>query len=122
MIEFCFSLPYPPSVNTYWRHVSIRGARRTLISERGRQYRADVMKAVGKAVSPLQKPLQVRIDAFMPDRRCRDLDNLPKAILDSLTHAGLWMDDSQIDDLRIVRQGVEKPGRVIVTVGEIDGR
>ena len=30
--------------------------------------------------------------------------------------AGVWKDDSQIDDLRIVRRGVESPGRVLVTV------
>lgn len=39
----------------------------------------------------------------MPDRRRRDLDNMPKALFDGLTHAGVWTDDSQIDDLRIVR-------------------
>ena len=39
----------------------------------------------------------------MPDKRRRDLDNLLKATLDSLTHAGVWSDDSQIDALSIRR-------------------
>ncbi|MEY4713325.1 MAG: hypothetical protein RIS88_2775 [Pseudomonadota bacterium] len=40
----------------------------------------------------------------MPDRRRRDLDNTLKATQDAMTHAGIWDDDSQIDDLRIVRK------------------
>ena len=62
----------------------------------------------------------------MPDRRKRDLDNLHKGILDGLTHAGVWKDDSQIDDLRIYRCRaatgelvIEKPGRVVVTIEAI---
>ena len=45
--------------------------------------------------------IAVEIEAFMPDRRKRDLDNILKALLDALTHAGVWADDSQIVDLRI---------------------
>jgi crossover junction endodeoxyribonuclease RusA len=50
--------------------------------------------------------LAVEIEAHVPDKRKRDLDNLFKAVLDSLTHAGVWADDSQIDALRIVRKPV----------------
>ncbi|SFY16614.1 RusA family crossover junction endodeoxyribonuclease, partial [Azotobacter vinelandii] len=42
-----------------------------------------------------------------------------KCLCDSLTHAGLWGDDSQIDDLRIVRGPVVKGGKITVKVGEI---
>ena len=38
------------------------------------------------------------IEAWMPDKRVRDLDNLLKAPLDALTRAGFWVDDSQIAD------------------------
>ena len=37
----------------------------------------------------------------------------------ALTHAGVWKDDSQIDKLLIVRKGIEKPGRIVVTVTAI---
>lgn len=115
-----FELPYPPTVNTYYRNVSINGKRRTLISARGREYRADVIRAIGKGVVSLNSRLRVEIKAFMPDRRRRDLDNLGKSICDSMTHAGVWIDDEQIDDLRFIRAGVEAPGRVIVTVTQIN--
>lgn len=111
-------LPYPPSVNTYWRHLS-KGplAGRTLISERGRSYRLDVMETllvqrVGKAP---EGNLAVTIEARMPDRRKRDLDNIPKALLDALTHAAFWVDDSLIDDLRIWRSDL-MGGQIIVTI------
>ncbi len=119
MSFYVFELPYPPSINTYWRHVSIKGKRRTLISERGRDYREDVCQHIGKGITALNSRLKVEIEAYMPDRRVRDLDNLPKSLLDSLTHAGVWADDSLIDDLRIIRRGVESPGRVVVKVSPI---
>jgi crossover junction endodeoxyribonuclease RusA len=43
----------------------------------------------------------VTLTAFPPDKRRRDLDNLPKVVLDSLTKAGVWKDDSQIQRLTI---------------------
>lgn len=117
------TLPYPPSLNTYWR--SVRG--RVLISAKGRSYRTQVAQTVMVArqsgdVSawPILQRLAVRIDAAPPDRRKRDLDNITKALLDALTHAGVWLDDSQIDDLRIVRQPHMSGGQVTVTVTPID--
>lgn len=109
-------LPYPPSVNHYWRSVRVKGQTRVLISQQGREYREDVAQAVGKGIVEICYPVGVRIDAFMPDRRRRDLDNLSKGVLDSLTHAGVWRDDNLIDDLRIVRAGVQAPGKLIVTI------
>lgn len=63
--------------------------------------------------------IAVTLTCYQPDRRKRDLDNLPKSVLDALTHAGIWHDDGQIDDLRIVRAAVESPGRVVVEVREL---
>ena len=101
------TLPFPPSVNHYWRHPSTgKLAGRTLISEAGRRYREAVRalavaEAWGKV--PEGARLSVQIDAWMPDRRRRDLDNVLKAALDSITHAGVWDDDSQIDHISIRR-------------------
>ena len=111
------TLGYPPTVNTYWRHI---GKGRVVISARGRKYREQVMEDVISESSPmLTGRLKVTIKAYMPDRRRRDIDNLTKALLDALAHARLYDDDEQIDDLRIVRMGVEKPGRVEVELTEL---
>lgn len=104
MIELV--LPYPPSVNSYWRHPT-RGALagRHLISEKGRQYRQALEALAAEHRWPKlgSARLQVHIEAWMPDKRRRDLDNVLKAALDGLAHAGLFDDDSQIDRLSIER-------------------
>lgn len=118
MIEL--HLPWPPSVNSYWRHVGPR----VLISEKGRAYRTAVHAArldqlrIGGGL-PLRGRLSVAIDAYPPDRRARDLDNLPKAVLDGLTHAGLWQDDSQIDRLLIERREPLLGGGLTIKISEI---
>ncbi len=108
------TLPFPPSVNNYWRRVG----KRTLISKRGRIYRQHVVGAVllAGANCQLKCRLAVLIKAYPPDRKIRDLDNLPKAVLDSLTKASVYEDASPIDDLHIVRMGVCKPGKVEVDI------
>lgn len=97
------TLPYPPSANRYWRSVS----NRVLISAEGRRYRAIVCNLV-RPSSTLRGRLCVTIRAHQPDLRRRDLDNLGQAILDSLEAAEVYNDDSQIDDLRFVRAGVDR--------------
>jgi crossover junction endodeoxyribonuclease RusA len=94
-------LPFPPSVNAIWRSIVIKGAPRVLLSTVGREYRARVASLLARHGAPATGALRVTIDAYPPDRRRRDVDNLAKATLDALTHAGVWGDDSQVIDLRI---------------------
>jgi crossover junction endodeoxyribonuclease RusA len=61
----------------------------------------------------------VSIDAYPPDRKRRDIDNVLKALLDALRAAGVYDDDEQVDYLLIRRMNVIKGGRIIVTVKEI---
>jgi crossover junction endodeoxyribonuclease RusA len=97
MIELTF--PWPPSVNKYWR--TFQG--RMIISAEGRSYRKAVADQVliQSGAKHYTGKLCVVIEAFRPDNRRRDLDNLLKAVLDGCTHAGVWEDDSNIVDLRI---------------------
>jgi len=69
---------------------------------------------------PMTGRLAVTVDLYPPDKRRRDVDNSAKATLDALAHAGVYEDDSQIDDLHIRRREVVPPGRVVVTVTAID--
>ncbi|MFV0444096.1 MAG: RusA family crossover junction endodeoxyribonuclease [Planctomycetaceae bacterium] len=86
-------LPFPPSVNRYYRHVGYR----TLLSREGRQYRAAVCALLaGRVQQPLSGRLAVRLDLFPPDRRRRDWDNYHKALWDACQHAGVLDDDCQI--------------------------
>ncbi len=100
-------LPWPPSVNHYWRHVG----NRTLISREGRAYHQSVAAACA-TVGHVVGRISVTIAAHPPDRRGRDLDNLLKAILDSLQKAGLFENDAQIDEIILRRAYPAKPGHV----------
>ncbi|MEX0716608.1 MAG: RusA family crossover junction endodeoxyribonuclease [Planctomycetaceae bacterium] len=91
---FDLTLPFPPSVNRYYRNVG----RRTLISREGRSYRQAVCALLaGRFREPLTEALEVELHLFPPDRRRRDWDNFQKAVWDSLQHAGVFRDDSQIE-------------------------
>jgi crossover junction endodeoxyribonuclease RusA len=111
-----FELPYPPSHNSYYRRVG----HRTLISREGRAYRkrviAQLMVSGGGQQPPNDGRIALAMDAFPPDRRRRDLDNIQKPLLDALEHAGVYADDSQIDLLLTARQSVEPGGKVCVRV------
>ncbi len=96
-------IPWPPTVNHSTRPDG-KGGR--LLTAAHKQFRADVAAIVvdcGLHLEPLAGRLKVTIHASPPDKRARDLDNLQKAILDAIQHAGVYADDAAIDDLRIMR-------------------
>ena len=117
------TLPWPPSANTYYRHVS-RGplAGRTLLSEAGRAYRksVDAVVAQARARKALAVPLEVRIAAFPPDRRKRDLDNLLKSVLDCLEASGVIENDNLIESLSIYRAERVAGGQLEVQITTLD--
>ena len=117
------TLPWPPSANTYYRHVS-RGplAGRTLLSEAGRAYRkaVDAVVAQARARKALAVPLEVRIAAFPPDRRKRDLDNLLKSVLDCLEASGVIENDNLIESLSIYRAERVAGGQLEVQITALD--
>lgn len=127
-----FTVPWPPTVNTYWDTITIPvkgkpGKRRAtmILSARAKEYRLLVASAVRTQRVPcrlLTGKLQLHFTAFPPDRRERDLDNLFKGMLDSLVHAGVMANDSEIDDLRIVRRHIVAGGTMQVYIEEIAGQ
>jgi crossover junction endodeoxyribonuclease RusA len=102
-------------VNHYYRRVGSR----TLISKAGRAYRKLLVSSLRPHFpQPMTGRLQVTIHAHPPDRRRRDLDNLQKCLLDSLQHAGVYRDDSQIDSLTITRCNPVPQGSMRVCIIE----
>ena len=107
-------LPYPPSVNHYYRRVGPR----TLISREGRAYREKVSRYLAlKGIEPSLGPLHVQIELFPPDRRLRDVDNTLKALLDALEKGGAYHNDVQIERLEVEKCRPVKGGKVIVRIG-----
>lgn len=114
--EIVLHLPWPPTVNNYYSHTRY-GVRR---SKKGRLYGEAVAESVREQMHRLDIEYKMHVEIFLypPDKRRRDLDNYMKALLDSCTDCGLWMDDSLIDQLWVYRGSITKFGSVIMKINE----
>jgi crossover junction endodeoxyribonuclease RusA len=116
------TIPFPPSGNRYWRH----SGNRVYLNPEAKKYRklvdAEIWyeKIIGEFTPMGDKRLRVVATYYEPDKRRRDLDNFWKQLADALEHAGAFADDGNIDDLRLVRGGVDKEHpRVVVEIYSI---
>jgi crossover junction endodeoxyribonuclease RusA len=112
------SLPFPPSMNTYWR--TFRGM--TVLSKQGREFKAAVADYVVEYRVPKlgDSKLRVSMVLFPRDKRKIDIDNRIKAVLDALQDAGVFNDDFQVDELSIVRGKTIKGGAIRVLIEQIE--
>jgi crossover junction endodeoxyribonuclease RusA len=105
-------------------HVWLRKNTRVMkrVSDEGHEYRAAVTAIVLKerANKGLMCPLLMKLRAYPPDKRERDLDNLYKCLSDALVQAGVMMSDYQIaaHDSRRELQTV-KGGLIVVELSEL---
>jgi crossover junction endodeoxyribonuclease RusA len=113
------NLPYAPTLNTYWR----RGKFSTYLSQVGRDYKKAVAEYVIENKVPKLGDARMCMTLVIRPRSKRifDIDNLAKSVLDSLCDAGVYDDDSQVDELHILRGEPIKNGRIVVTIEVIDG-
>lgn len=115
MYDYEFEMPWPPSVNGYWR--TFRN--RQIISKRGREYRVSAMNRLtelGLFGECLSDRLSVSLVLHPPTLRKYDLDNFNKALFDAMSHAEFWEDDELIDRLSITKSEKIKGGKIIVRV------
>lgn len=103
-------LPWPVSINRYLRRAGVR----MHTTHEAKAYRRDVGCLLAGVSGFGAARIAVDIQACPPDNRRRDLDNVQKVLCDALMHAGLFDDDSQIDDLRIWRGPVRKGDGVVL--------
>lgn len=111
-MRLCYQLPYPPSVNKYWR----RRGRGFYVCQEGLDFREAVHTVAPAA--PITGRVAVEIHASPPDKRVRDLDNLFKCILDGLQHGGVIANDSQVKRIFAEWTDVSEGGNVVVSVEE----
>jgi len=112
------SLPFPPTGNHSVKH----GSGRHYSTPEAIEYRVKVNAQVAaeNAALGLSGLLVVVCEVFFPNKRLMDMDNRWKTLADALTHAGVWRDDSQIIDLRLVRGEVRSGGQVVVSISEAE--
>lgn len=140
-------LPYPPTVNTYFRETvllpkiealgkAVRDTRNATELWHWLRKEVRVMKAPGKKglqyrdyiyllVSAkklrfkTEKRLVLRGWLYPPDRRARDLDNIRKPLYDALEHAEVYLNDSQIKHDPFWMMEPVKFGKLIISLYEI---
>ncbi len=116
-LRVCFTLPTDGEhlLASSWQHIFCIKSRGALSPGCGAY-----CSPAATEIKPVRKAGR-KIIAEPPDKRRRDLDNILKAPLDALTHAGLLIDDEQFDEINIVR-GLPVPGgRLGVKIYEITG-
>lgn len=119
MSDYELELPWPPSVNGYWRSFSGR----QIISKRGRDYRKEVerlMQSYGLSNENITERLSVSIKLHPPTLRKYDLDNFNKAVFDALTHSNFWGDDEQVDRLTVTKEVKTPPGFVRLKINKLN--
>lgn len=137
MPDITLTLPYPPSVNHYWEHKAVR-SRKTrrwqvikYLSTRAKHFRADVQGSVYEQLGippKLKGRLAVIVNQHYGPKAgsehtgvAQDIDNCLKSLFDALEAAQVYINDSQIDELLVVRKRRAAIGRVeviIKTIGE----
>jgi len=111
------TLPFPPSVNNYWRHGRNGN---TYVSERGEEYRLKALIAVINAGKPrIDGRLLFECDVYPPNYRLRDIGNLNKSLEDALQACGVFKDDEQIDRAIYTRREVRPGGLVVVRISQL---
>ncbi len=104
------SLPYPPSVNHYFSYYQGRP-----VLSKGCESLSPSCATNRDCQRDQTVPglTAIRIDIAPPDDRRRDCDNVQKAVLDALQHAGAFWDDSQVVWLLVIKHGLslmQSPG------------
>lgn len=113
------TLPWPPSINGYWRSIPRGNCCTQIISRKGREYRDKVAgRVLQQKVPKMSGRLSVNLILRPATRREFDIDNFAKAALDAMEAAGVYDNDSQIDRLLIERAGTVKGGAVDVYITE----
>ena len=100
------ALPYPPTANHYWTRR--KGHHGLAITSRGVAFRQEVAALVALAEWPTvaDRRCIVLVDAWLPDNRARDMDNLLKALLDALQKAEVFENDKQVVPVGPIPRGI----------------
>lgn len=112
-------LPFPITVNHYWLSVYSPKHKRVFhpLSGDAKAFREECILRVRMARQPKLKGfLRCEIVFFPPNHLRRDLDNLLKSLLDGLTHAGAFDDDSQIKELSLKWGPLKPDGKTAVRI------
>ncbi len=108
-------LPLAPTANHSYATVG----RRRVTSAGTVVFRREVWLAVKmQGIKRVEGRLSIAIAVYPKTLGRNDLDNRIKPVLDALTIAGVWDDDSQIDYISVQRHEPVKGGKMIVVISQ----
>ena len=111
----------PRSTSHIYKYTCRGGYVKGYMSEDGKKlkqsYQWQAKVQWGRKV-PLSKPLQVCLTIHFGTKRKSDADNFSKIVLDSLTTIA-WHDDSQIQELTIIKAYDKARPRIVVNINEL---
>lgn len=119
MESLTLDIPWPPTANLIWR--TTRNV--TYLSK---TYKDFLRSAAGAILCQkprdlfLTEPVSVEIILHPPRKFRFDIDNRIKPVLDVLTRAGVWKDDSLVDKITVRRAEIKKNGLAVVYIRAID--
>ena len=119
MADYEFNLPWPPTVNHYHQPIRRGKGVRIIKGAKAREYTkltGKVIDALGLSGEAISGHVSISITLHPPTLAAYDVDGRPKGILDALTEAGFWLDDSQVQRMMVEKGEKVKGGMVVVKV------
>ena len=109
-MSYLLQLPLPPSINDYYGHHCKFNYAKIYIKTKGKEYRNTVLNYVIRNQLQLKANIALTVNIFFTPstNHKQDVDNVLKCLLDALTHAEVWEDDSLIYKLSIEKRPPSK--------------
>lgn len=111
-------LPFlPPSINgAYYTD------RHSFSRHKSKAYKEFILKCYSHMVEPARVPVagpaEVEINLYFDTKRKNDIDNRIKPLLDTLTHYGIYKDDSQIVRLLVEKYYAKGQPKTVIEIIE----
>lgn len=110
-------LPWPVSLNAYYR---IR-QNRIMVTAEARNYRQKACFLAYRLRRAFwHDKIYLKIEAYPPNKRKFDIDNVLKCLIDSLQEAKIFENDSQIETILIEKKEIQDPAKVIISISKIN--
>jgi crossover junction endodeoxyribonuclease RusA len=117
---YIISTPFPPSINHYWKHRVIGRHASVYLSAEALKFRSTIKGLIDDSDKiKFTDRVSVTIRLHAPNKRKYDIDNRIKGLFDAFTHAGLWEDDEQVDELTVIRGIIIPDGMAIVEIKKL---
>lgn len=117
-------LPLPPTINHYYSSKVIKKGGKYIsiiyVQDSVHLFRKQVVEITCQVVSEqLLGRIAINVVIHPKNNRTTDIDNHLKGLLDALTKAAVWVDDSQVDKIIIERGRPINGGLCVVEILEM---